>query len=268
MRLHIRHMTTYDYSPPAERCALRLRLYPSAYASQKVKSWSVTVNGMSVPPMMTTGFGDREAVWAAHSAIGRVEIVAEGEVETEDTAGCVRGLKDVSRPVLFLRPTALTEAGDAVVALARSVPSGPVLDRLHLLCSQVRDAMDYVPGSTRSKTTAEQSLLQKAGVCQDHAHVFVSAARLMGVPARYVVGYLWSSDDNATATHAWAEAYASDLGWIGFDPANRLCPTDRYVRLGVGFDADDAAPVRGHFVGQCDEALVADVHVTQSQTQQ
>jgi transglutaminase-like putative cysteine protease len=128
--------------------------------------------------------------------------------------------------------------------------------------------MDYVPGSTLSRTTAEQALEQGAGVCQDHAHVFISASRAMGVPARYVVGYLLSADETVTATHAWAEAHASDLGWVGFDPANRLCPTDRYVRLGAGFDAHDASPIRGHFVGQCTEALAADVRVTQFQVQQ
>jgi transglutaminase-like putative cysteine protease len=69
------------------------------------------------------------------------------------------------------------------------------------------------------------------------------------VPARYVVGYLLAPEEKLTETHAWAEAFVPDIGWVGFDPANRLCPTDRYVRLGCGLDAADAAPIRGNVMG-------------------
>ena len=77
-----------------------------------------------------------------------------------------------------------------------------------------------------------------------------AAARTLRVPARYVVGYLLAQDTKLTETHAWAEAFVPEIGWVGFDAANRLCPTDRYVRLACGLDSADAAPIRGNVVGR------------------
>ena len=271
MRLTIRHATTYAYDPPADRCALRLRLYPAVSSSQRVLKWAVTVNGQVIPALLTTATGDRESVWTKSSAASEVAIVAEGEVDTDDTAGVVRGLKDTTRAQVYLRPTPLTEADKKIEALAATVTGEKPLDRLHALFTAVADAIEYKPASTTSSTTAAQALKAGQGVCQDHAHVFISAARVLRVPARYVVGYLLAQDTKLTETHAWAEAWAPEIGWVGFDPANRLCPTDRYVRLCCGLDAADAAPIRGNVSGSHQERLSASVDISpttgQSQTQ-
>ena len=105
----------------------------------------------------------------------------------------------------------------------------------------------YEVGVTNTHTTAADALKDGRGVCQDHAHVFISAARSLGIPARYVSGYLLAGtgDEPSDANHAWAEAWLDGLGWVGFDPANGVCPTDRYVRLASGLDAAFAAPIRG-----------------------
>lgn len=261
MRLTVRHATTYSYDPPADRCALRLRLYPPAFDSQKVLSWKVSVNEQAIPPLMTTATGDRESVWTVAGATPEVAILAEGEVDVHDTAGVVRGLKDTVRPGVYLRPTALTQPDKRIEALGESITPAKPLDRMHALFNAVADAVTYKPASTTTSTTAAQALKAGQGVCQDHAHVFISAARAMGVPARYVVGYLLASDANLTETHAWAEAWVQDIGWVGFDAANRLCPTDRYVRLGCGLDAADAAPIRGNVSGIHQERLSASVDI-------
>ena len=142
---------------------------------------------------------------------------------------------------------------------------------MHGLFNTVAEAIAYKPGTTSAQTTAAQALKAGKGVCQDHAHVFISAARAMGVPARYIVGYLFAEDGKTTETHAWAEAFVPEIGWVGFDPANRLCPTDRYVRLACGLDAADAAPIRGNVSGAAQERLSASVDIAQaagqSQTQ-
>jgi transglutaminase-like putative cysteine protease len=267
MRLSVRHITSYAYEPPADRGALRLRVYPSAYDAQKVHGWSVSVNGIAVPPLMTTASGDRESIWTANGALANVEVVAEGEVEVADASGLVRGLKESIRPGVYLRSTPLTEADERIKTLAGSVSDAEPLKRLHALSAAVRDAVDYRTGSTDQRTTAAQALKLGKGVCQDHAHVFIAAARAQGTPARYVVGYLLALEGNLTETHAWAEAYVPELGWIGFDPANRICPTDRYVRLSSGLDSADAAPIRGNVSGAHGESLVASVAVTQKQMQ-
>lgn len=267
MRLTVRHATAYAYDPPAERCALRLRLYPPSFDSQRVLSWTVTVNDAAAPAQLTTATGDRESVWTSAGSGERVEIVAEGEVETKDASGVVRGLRDAARPAVYLRSTPLTQADKAIEMLAAGIPGASVLERMHGLNAAVREAIDYTPASTTSHTSAAQALKLGAGVCQDHAHVFISAARFLQIPARYVVGYLLALDENLTETHAWAEVWAPDIGWVGFDPANRICPTERYVRLACGLDSSDAAPIRGSVSGTPQERLSASVDISQTHSQ-
>jgi transglutaminase-like putative cysteine protease len=267
MRLTVRHATTYTYDPPAERCALRMRLYPPSFDSQRVKSWTVSVNGQALPPLLSTATGDREAIWTCHGAGEEISIVAEGEIETADTAGVVKGLREGVRPAVYMRTTPLTESDKKIDALAAGISGATPLDRMHSLFNSVADAIEYKPGETSSHTTAAQALKAGKGVCQDHAHVFIAAARSLRVPARYVVGYLLALEEKLTETHAWAEAFVPDIGWVGFDPANRLCPTDRYIRLGCGLDAADAAPIRGNVMGGPKERLSASVDISQMQVQ-
>jgi len=269
MRLSIRHVTAYEYDPPANSVALRLRLYPSQFDAQTPIEWEVRVNDEPAPPLLTTGFGDGEGQFVSQSRIERLEIVAEGVVETTDASGVVRGLSRTPPPGVFLRATPLTEPDEAVRSLGAAAARDDALEAAHALCAAVRDALDYEPAQTHALTSAAEALKHGAGVCQDHAHVFVAAARARGRPARYVAGYLLHADDGEVSeTHAWAEAYIDGLGWVGFDPANRMCPTDRYVRLGCGLDARDAAPIRGAVGAPGEQKLSAYVEIQPAAAQQ
>jgi transglutaminase-like putative cysteine protease len=138
------------------------------------------------------------------------------------------------------------------------------LPQLHDLMGDVRDAIDYEIGASHAHTTAAEALKDGAGVCQDHAHVFISAARTLGIPARYVSGYMATAPGEvAEASHAWAEAHVPDLGWVGFDVANRVCPDERYVRVAVAMDVGGARPVKGirRGPGQPNEHLRVEVLV-------
>jgi transglutaminase-like putative cysteine protease len=130
----------------------------------------------------------------------------------------------------------------------------------------VTDAIAYRPGVTHAHTTAAEALALGEGVCQDHAHALLALARLRGLPARYVSGYLFADAAGQAheAAHAWAEVFVAGLGWVGFDPANRCCPDDRYIRLGSGFDAQDAAPIRGIARGGGQEAMDVTVAILQA----
>ncbi len=169
-----------------------------------------------------------------------------------------------------MRGTPLTEPDDALRALAHEVEGiADPLARLHRLMELVRARIDYVAGKTTVTTTAAEALAKGSGVCQDHAHVFATVARLLGVPARYVSGYfLQDSAETATAGHAWAEAHVDGFGWIGFDAANNICPTEAYVRVAIGLDYGEAAPVRGIRRGDAGEELVVAVDVLPAQAQQ
>jgi transglutaminase-like putative cysteine protease len=268
MRLSIRHVTSYAYDPPAMRTDLRLRLFPSRFEGQKIARWSVRVNGFETRPLFVNAYGDEEAIWRTDQEQALIEIVAEGVVETSDAAGVLRGLADQSRPAVFLRETPLTAPSREILELARASASGTVLDTLHALSQNVRDAVDYVQNVTDASTTAADVLKNgNGGVCQDHAHVFVAAARLAEIPARYVAGYLSPGFVGRQESHAWAEAYVSDLGWVGFDPSNRQSPTDAYIRLCSGLDAADAAPLRGWVSASVRETLAVEVDVAPSPQQ-
>jgi transglutaminase-like putative cysteine protease len=200
-------------------------------------------------------------------------IEASGVVETEDRCGIVRGLKESAPRRVFLRETPRTRPDKAIRDLARSVSGGSepaeTLDCLHGLMRAVRDAVEYEIGATHQNTTAAEALAAGKGVCQDHAHVFISASRLLAIPARYVCGYFLSGTiAPSEAHHAWAEAWVDGLGWVGFDAANGMCPTERYVRLACGLDAASASPVRGTQRGGENEDLDVKVEVEQQGAQQ
>ena len=247
MRISIRHETRYDYAEPAAGAVMRLRLMPPSTTAQTVHSWSVSVNETPVDRWITGGYGDAEALWRAAARLTEIRVVAEGEVTTIDTAGVSRRLKGTVRPLLFLRDTLLTSPSAALQDLAESVRSaaGP-LDTMHRLCPAVFEAVRYRPGSTTFETPAAEALEQGSGVCQDQAHVFIAVARLLGIPARYVTGYLRDPErpDDEHDPHAWAEGWVEGLGWVAFDCSLGHCPVEGHVRLTVGLDAQDAAPIR------------------------
>ena len=148
---------------------------------------------------------------------------------------------------MFLRQTKSTLPSPALRALAeKTAATSGKLDLLHRLMDEIHGKVAYEIGTTDSETTAAEAFAAGRGVCQDHAHIFLGAARFLGIPARYVTGYLVTADGApATAAHAWAEALVPDLGWVGFDAANGTCPTDHYVRVAAGIDAAGITPIRG-----------------------
>jgi transglutaminase-like putative cysteine protease len=167
--------------------------------------------------------------------------------------------------------TPLTRPGPKLRALLREVGTDrdDRLDWLHRLSASVRDAVAYRLGETGVRTTAEQAVEQGGGVCQDHAHVFIAAARMADIPARYVSGYLMMDDRiEQDATHAWAEAHVDGLGWVGFDVSNGISPDRRYVRVATGRDYRDAAPVTGVSVGGRSAGMEVQVAVEQQTAEQ
>lgn len=265
MRLTIRHETAYTYQPAAPRAALRLKMYPAACGVQTPEDWMVSVNGEPIGPLFNDAWGDGEGLWFSKEPVGEVAVVAEGTIKTIGAAGVV-GQLGRGRPAVFLRETPLTRPDDALGELAGAVEGETPLERLHALNRAAGSAVGYRPGATGPATSAAEALALGAGVCQDQSHVFIAAARLIGVPARYVVGYLHQEDEPLAETHAWAEAYLDGLGWVGFDPTHQVSPSERYVRLSVGLDAADAAPIRGAIQGAAvSESYRVEVAVGQAQ---
>ena len=167
---------------------------------------------------------------------------------------------------LFKRSTELTRAGPHVRGLAKGLRDAydDDLTLLHALSARILDAVAYEVGKTHAATTADAAIEAGHGVCQDHAHIFVAAARAMDYPARYVSGYLMMNDRvSQDASHAWAEAHIDGLGWVGFDVSNGISPDARYVRVATGLDYRDAAPVSGLRFGAGTETMDVAINVQQ-----
>ena len=263
MRLQVRHSTAYSYDTPIPYAIQSIRLSPRPFLGMRVIRWSVTGEAGNELPSFTDGYGN---IIHCHTVNGwhqQAAIVVAGEVETEETHGVVAAAEPLPA-AYFLRSTPLTEPSEALQSLANEGEGiAERLDRLHDLMQLIPQRVIYEIGETHAETTASEALAAGRGVCQDHAHVFIACARLLGTPARYVSGYLWTGSDEAfEASHAWAEAYIPDLGWVGFDPANGVSPTPAYVRTAVGLDYWSAAPLRGLRRGTAKETLEVSVQVT------
>jgi transglutaminase-like putative cysteine protease len=264
MRLRLLHQTRYTYDAPVPYALQRLRLVPQPSRTQSVLSWELEMKGATEEVRFFDHFGNDTRLISVSGEPHAIEITARGEVETRDTAGVTGPHAGFAPLWLFGHETPLTSAGPLVSEIARNVADGSELDRLHALSHAIRERVAYRVGATDASTPAEEAVARGEGVCQDHSHVFLAAARLMGFPARYISGYLRLEDAaDQVASHAWAEAHVGGLGWVAFDVANGISPDARYVHLAVGRDYRDAMPVSGIRLGQAQEQL--EVHITVEQ---
>ena len=272
MILTVRHVTTYRYDRPVRAVLQSHRLRPARFDGQTVIDWSAEPLGGIKGGGFRDGAGDFVQGWTIPGPLTEVVVEVRGRVETTDLAGVLRGFRERLPPEVWLRKTLATRCDAALSALAdATAPAAQGLDLAHALAQAVAEALPYAPpekrGQTQSQTTAAEAMALGAGVCQDLAQVLIAVARRRGMPARYVAGYLLADAEGRAheAAHAWAELWVPGLGWVGFDPANACCPDDRYIRLGSGLDAADAAPIRGIARGEAAEAMEVSVAVEAQQ---
>ena len=247
MRIKITHETHYHFETSPNHLVQRLHLKPTDFATQKTIHWKITAPGMDGALEYVDGFGNWVHLVTADIASHDSAIIAEGEIETQDSAGVVRGLFIQVPDNVFLRQTQTTMPDAAMLeAVAPLSKIKNALEAGHALMGLVHEKIAYEVGTSDAQTTAAQSFAAGRGVCQDHAQVMIGMARALKIPARYVTGYLVTGvGTSAAAAHAWAELLVPDLGWVGFDAANNQCPTEHYVRLASGLDAAAIAPIKG-----------------------
>lgn len=266
MLLQISHESTYHYDEPMPFGLQQIRLTPVSQAGQEVLHWQTSVEGATKEVEFTDHHHNFVELFSFIEGDTTVHIRSSGEVDTSDTGGVLPGSAELCPVWLFQRNTELTHAGPLVGELTERFAkhSGSAVDQMHELSHQIREVVDYRSGDTHASSTAEQALALGAGVCQDHAHVFISAARSLGHPARYVSGYLMMDDrTHQEASHAWAEVLIEDLGWVGFDVSNGISPDERYVRIATGLDYREAAPISGIRFGAGEERLHVSLQVQQ-----
>src|SRR5215472_1769667 len=272
MRLSVSHRTTYHYHAPATRVIQVLRLTPRNHDGQYVAAWRIDVSADCRLDQHEDAFGNITHAFAAEGPLTELTVLVEGEVETRDAQGVVHAAVERFPPSLFLRETQLTACDGGIAtfaAAAKEQAGGDALGVLHGLLGRLNGEMDYDADPTHAATTAAEAFAARRGICQDLTHVFIAAARSLGIPARYVRGYFFreSAAPAPDAGHAWAEAFVPGLGWVAFDVVNRICGTDAHARVAVGLDYLGAAPVRGMRFGGGAETLAVDIHIDQASRQ-
>jgi transglutaminase-like putative cysteine protease len=272
MRIRISHATSYAYDAPPTGVTQLLRLTPRDHDGQHVVSWRIDLSEDCLLHQHEDAFGNITHSFTAEGPFNKLTVEVAGEVDTQDTDGLVSDAVERFPPQLYLRETSLTQTDAAIIDFAqatRAATNGDTLILLHALLTALNREIAFDTDPTHAATTAAEAFSLRRGVCQDITHIFVAAARALGVPARYVGGHFHRADGVITqdAGHAWAEAYVENLGWIGFDPTNGICITDAHVRVAVGLDYLGAAPVRGTRFGGAGETLTVAVRVDQARQQ-
>ena len=272
MRIRVDYRTHYRYGAPAKSIIQVLRLTPRPHEGQRVVRWRVDIDADAKLARGEDALGNITQTAFIAGPVNELEVAVSGEIETWDTHGVVRGAVERFEPEVFLRTTDLTIPNHDLASFARDCAGAAgddPLQRLHALMMAIRDRVTFDTAPTHSATTAVEAFAGKRGVCQDLSHIFISAARTLGVPARYVSGHLARDDGpiEQEASHAWAEAHVPDLGWVGFDAVNGICPTPTYVRVAIGLDYLGAAPVRGSRAGGGEEEMTVRLQVSHAAQQ-
>lgn len=253
MKLHVFHETSYRYEQAVRRSIQMLRMTPAATQRQRVLQWHLDLPGKATP--WTDAFGNLCHCLVLESASQDIVLRARGTVELIDSD---QGEPEGPVPhAVYLRSTALTTIDMAIQSFIEpfrnTVRSRPYM-ALHDVMLALLERMPYETGITHVGDSAAQSFAKGKGVCQDHTHVFLACARYLGIPARYVSGYLHSAHNEQVASHAWAEAWVGGR-WIGYDVSNSTDADQGHIRLAQGLDYEDASPVRGMRIGGGKEVM-------------
>ena len=277
---HIEHVSRYTYSSPIRHSMLSLCLKPRSDAQQRLLTFDLATD----PPAAFNGeidsFGNTKHVLNVHGEHASLELVARSTVEREQPASLpdclgadaweeVRSWRDSFDYWDFTHASAYARPSPALAAFVTELgieAGDDPLGSLLRLSDTLHRSFQYVPGSTSAASPIEETLKSRKGVCQDYAHVMIAIARSWHVPTRYVSGYLYAASQDGEAevqyaSHAWVECRLPGLGWVGLDPTNQCVAGERHIRVGVGRDYHDVAPVRGIFLGGGSTRLEVEVRV-------
>ena len=268
MILNIKHQTNYNFYSCVPRLVQSLKLYPSNCKNQKVIDWNISTSIGKLIKSHQDALGHTIYNIYNEGLIGEQTIISEGKIHTRDFNGVMYGLVEKVNPFCFLRFTPLTKPGEKLIKLSKKInKKNDYIQFCHDLNKIVSEILDFKTGITNNKTTAEEALKLEKGVCQDYAHILISLSRMFNIPSRYVNGYLM--DDNNIShysSHAWAEMYINDLGWVAFDPSHKKCIDQNYVRISCGYDFVDASPIKGvklNYLGGEDLNFKLDINTEQ-----
>ncbi|RZK18661.1 MAG: transglutaminase family protein [Hymenobacter sp.] len=277
----ILHRTRYAYAAPVIDCANQLMIYPLPDHRLTVRSHVVSITGQPEVALFTDYFGNQVGVFSLVQPHAELLIESVAEVEThaiqfpmdEETAAAqwasLAGLRSDVEFMDFLKAPPSELEPEIRAALGGIVTFGakPLKQALEL-SEYVHDNFQYQQGVTNIETPLEDIWRGRAGVCQDFTHLLIYLLRLVGLPARYVSGYVCPREEGvrgAGATHAWVEVYVPFYGWLGLDPTNNCIVNDGHVRMAIGRNFADCTPVKGTYKGTGAHTLEVSVHIENGQ---
>lgn len=283
MVYHIRHQTTYDYEEPANLCHNLARLRPLDLPSQRCLDYRLRVNPLpDITGSRTDGFGNHVDYFAIQRPHDKLVIEAESRVEMLPESqlmldsGCAWDqvgllLADQPDALEFILPSSHIPRDPKLFDLTRAdfTPGRPLIEAVTAFNERIFREFQFKPGFTDVATPVSKVLEKRAGVCQDFAHLMIASLRQLGLPARYVSGYLETLPPpgkpklvGADASHAWVSVFIPQQGWAEFDPTNNVRPGTRHIVVAYGRDYADVSPLRGVTVGGIDHRLKVAVDVT------
>jgi len=266
MLLHIEHETVYRYDRPVNHSVQSLRLTPRTEAGQRVLNWHLQTPGQK--SQQIDAHGNVMHLLTIDEPHVEIRIHVTGTVETESVVDAAPSNRGRLSPLVYLPETALTRADDELQLFVKRFGKRPLeRDDILALATAIREHVEYVPGSTDVSDTAASAFSLRRGVCQDHAHIMLACCRGLGIPARYVSGYLLTERDDHIASHAWVDVWLNEpQRWFAVDVTNGVPGGPHHCRLAVGRDYLDACPVRGVRRGGGAETMVATVAVSSDES--
>ncbi len=277
-RFVIHHVTQYTYPEPVRDSANQIMLYPLKDQHQSLQSQRIAITGEPVVEVYKDYYGNEVGSFmksAPHTELridSHISVITfarpmpKDDTSTESQWQHLQEIKFIVPFIDFLKQ----ENFDALPELQKTADAGfyktvSVYTAVQQLNEYVYKNFQYIKGVTSVTTTLDEIWKIKAGVCQDFAHILLAMLRLLGIPARYVSGYVCPHDHNLRgegATHAWVEAYIPFYGWLGLDPTNNCVVDDLHVRLAIGRNFSDVSPVRGTYKGTAKQTLEVGVSVS------
>jgi transglutaminase-like putative cysteine protease len=264
MRLQVFHRTQYTYRIPVTGSYNEVRLRPVTQDRERLEFFLLNVQ----PPVRLQHFRDnylnyvhyfelpephRELVIEAQSIVNTTSPYADGKPAGVEMSA-LHGLQDEMLRV-YLDASQYVEHSPELWKLGLDLSNGctGIFTIAENIRSHIYQNWTYAPNTTSAWTHVREVLESKSGVCQDYAHLMIGICRAIGIPARYVSGYLYSGRDaglrGAQASHAWCEVFVPGRGWYGLDPTNDTLADDRHIKIATGRDYHDAAPVSGRYNG-------------------
>jgi transglutaminase-like putative cysteine protease len=280
MHYTVRHLTRFRYAEPIRESVMEVIMQPRAEGNQRLLSFALQTN----PRAHVLAYNDHLGNIVHHFDILKPhrELLIEAQSQVEVSAP--RSIPDVGAPEIWaaLEPGRLPHEEFDMLSTRSIARQTPLLSSLMAehniarladplstflgLSRLVHDAFDYDVDATKVDSPIDHALAMRKGVCQDFSHIVIAMARALGIPARYVSGYLHHRKELderplPDATHAWVEGFIPGLGWIGLDPTNGVAASERHIRVAVGLDYNDVPPTRGVFKGKPDSELAYAVSV-------